>query len=575
MNAPFKNRHPPKGGAKAAAAVQVHLDQGFALHQQGKLAQAQAQYRQVLQLQPRHFDALHLLGLVATQQKDPAEAVKLITQALAIHPHFAAAHTNLGCALNDLLQHQAAIASYERAIQLKPESPNAWFNRGIALNDLRQYLAAIDSYDQAIRCKPDYAEAWDNRGNALNALKQHQAAIDSHDRALQLRPDFAKAWYHRGIALVDLKQYRVAVDSYDRAIQHQPDYAMAYVNRGNALSEQGQHQAATESHGMALKIKPDFAEAGWNQSLCLLKLGDFGPGWEAYEWRWKNADSGARVRLFPQPLWLGDTPLQDKTVLLHSEQGLGDTLQFYRYAKKVSDLGARVILEVQKPLLGLLSGLEGVAQLLAQGSDLPAFDFHCPLLSLPWAFKTDLASMPAPLPRLVADSAKLATWRGRLGPRNKPRVGVVWSGSTAHRNDGNRSLALSNFVSCMGDEFQYVSLQQELRDADRQALQAQPSLLHFGAELIDFTDTAALCALVDLVVTVDTSVAHLAGAMGKPVWILLPFNPDWRWLLERADSPWYPTARLYRQEHIGAWDEVLRRVRHDMTQNQTPMQAID
>ena len=271
-------------------------------------------------------------------------------------------------------------------------------------------------------------------------------------------------------------------------------------------------------------------------------------------------------RAFSQPLWLGQESLAGRTILLHSEQGMGDTIQFCRYAKLVSDLGARVILEVPKPLLGLLKQLSWVSEFVVDGSPLPAFEYHCPLLSLPLAFKTTVHSIPSPTAYLRADPGKLAYWTSKLGEKSTPRVGLVWSGRPEHTNDRNRSIGLATLLQYLPPGYQYVSLQKDVRDSDRPVLESRPDLLHFGHDLNDFADTAALCELMEVIISVDTSVAHLSGALGKPTWVLLPFSPDWRWLLDRDDSPWYPSVKLYRQPRVSDWDSVMKKVRAQLTE---------
>jgi hypothetical protein len=293
-------------------------------------------------------------------------------------------------------------------------------------------------------------------------------------------------------------------------------------------------------------------------------MGDLLKGWEGFAWHGRA--SGKMPRQFPCPEWQGDEPLTGKTILLHDEQGLGDTLQFCRYVKLVADRGAKVILGVQPPLVNLLAHLEGAAMVKGWGDALPPFDVHASLVSLPRAFKTDLASIPAPVCYLHSTPAARAAWEAKLGARSKPRIGLVWSGATDHTNDANRSIPLQVFANALPPGCEYVCLQKEVRDADSAVLRARSDITYFGDDLKDFTDTAALCDLMDIVVSVDTSVAHLAGAMGRPLWLLLPFNADWRWLLERTDSPWYPTARLFRQTAFGKWDDVLGRVRAALAQ---------
>ena len=269
---------------------------------------------------------------------------------------------------------------------------------------------------------------------------------------------------------------------------------------------------------------------------------------------------------FSQPLWLGQAEfggiegLAGKTILVHSEQGLGDTIQFSRYLPLLAEHGARVVFELPAALFGALRGVTGVSDFVVKGQTLPAADFHCPLLSLPLAFKTTLESIPSPGPYLKADALKVKQWSERLGLKSRPRIGLVWSGNAQHKNDHNRSISLELLLSQLPDRFDWVSLQREVRDADRQALELHPSIRHFGTELADFTDTAALCELMDLVISVDTSVAHLSGALGRPTWVLLPNVPDWRWLLDRDDSPWYACIKLYRQREPSEWSPVIARV---------------
>ena len=403
-----------------------------------------------------------------------------------------------------------------------------------------------------------------NRANVLRRLNRHADALDSYGRALALRPDFGGARNNRGATLMDLQRHIEAVEDYDRAIALDPGHANAHFNRGNALRDLHRHGEAVESYERAIALRPDFADARWNLANCRLSLGQFALGWADFEWRWKTERKARERRHFAQPLWLGDGSLENKTILLHFEHGLGDTLQFCRYAKLVAAQGATVILEVQPPLLPLLSGLEGTAAVLPSGAALPAFDYHCPLMSLPVAFQTDLSSIPATIPYLHSDPSRVAAWETKLGPRTKPRVGLVWSGSNSIRNDP-RSVALEQALSLVSDQAEWISLQKEVRPADAALLAANPRVRHFGDELNDFGDTAALVQSMDIVVTVDTSVAHLAGAMGKPVWILLPFNSAlWTWMLEREDSAWYPTARLFRQPRIGDWASVLGRVEENL-----------
>ena len=509
------------------------IKQGLALHQQGKFTQAQAIYEKVLEIQANQFDALQMLGILFAQTKQFAKAVDFLGKALQINPNIAACHSN----------------------------------RGIALKELGRFDEALASYDKAISLKPNHAEAFHNRGNVLQKLGRLEEALASYDKAISLKSDYVEAYSNRGNVLKDLRRLDDALASYDTAISLKSDYAEAYYNRANALKEFGRLDEAQVSYNKAISVRGDYADAHLSLSLCHLLAGNFKDGWHGYEWRWKSKDvSNTKwVREFSQPLWLGAGSLKDKTILLHAEQGLGDTIQFCRYVPLVAQLGAKVILEVQRPLGTLLDGLDGVQQIVAKGDELPEFAYHCPLLSLPLAFQTAPHTIPPTTQHFASDEATAAKWRGLLGDKIKPRVGIVWSGNSDHKNDHNRSLTLSQLGPHLPSNVEYISLQKEIRDGDKELLAQSSEIRDFSHALDDFKDTVALCELVDLVISVDTSVAHLAGTMGKPTWVLLPFSPDWRWLLDRDDTPWYPSAKLYRQEKYGDWQGVLQRLEADLT----------
>jgi hypothetical protein len=433
------------------------------------------------------------------------------------------------------------------------------------LRDLKRPEEALKSYDLALGITPNDAEMLSNRGVALCDLKRPDEALACFDRALKIRPDDAHVLDNRGNALRDLGRYAEALTCYDQALRIQPGNVHALSNRGNVLCDLKRHDEALASYELALEIHPDNSNAHWNLSLCLLCLGSFARGWQEYEWRWKQEEWEKSKHEFTSPRWLGVESLQGKTILLYNEQGLGDTLQFCRYIPLVARLKAKVVLIVQPPLLPLLADIEGAAEVLPMGAELPAFDFHCPLPSLPLVFHTGLRTIPG-IPRVRNDPVRVSAWQNRLGAKSKPRIGLVWSGSSGHKNDRNRSIALAEMLSLVADWAEWVSLQKEVRETDAHLLASRTDIRHFGGELEDFADTAALVELLDVVVTVDTSVAHLAGVLSKEVWILLPFNPDWRWLLDREDSPWYPAARLFRQPSIGDWTSVIDRVREELTQ---------
>jgi tetratricopeptide (TPR) repeat protein len=576
------------------------MQHALAAYQRGDSAEAARLCRLMLDAKPDYFDALYLSGIVAEQTGSGTEAVELLSRAVAANPDVAEAHYNLGVALAGVGRADDALQSYDRVTALKPDLVDAHYNRGLLLVELGRSEQALENYDRAVALDPGRAEVHNNRGIALGLLGRHEDALASYDRALVLKPDYARASNNRGAALVQLGRFDDALASYDRAIACKPDYAEAYnnrgialseldraaealesyeralairpayadafYNRGNALRDLYRHHEAVASYERALALQPDHASAHWNLADCLLLLGDFARGWQEYQWRWKLTQRNTYGQDFDQPLWLGTQPLAGRTIVLHSELGLGDTLQFCRYAKQVAALGARVVLDVQPALRPLLAGLEGAAEVVARGDPLPQFDFHCPLMSLPLAFRTDLGSIPAPIPYLRSDAARVSVWEKRLGARMKPRVGVVWSGSRLLPND-KRSMSLAQMLPLLGDWAEWVSLQKDVPAADAGLLASHPALRPLGSEFADFADTAALVELMDIVVTVDTSVAHVAGGMGKPLWVMLPFNQhDWRWMLGREDSLWYPTARLFRQSASGDWEGVISRVREALMQ---------
>ena len=506
------------------------LEEAVALHQQGKLVDAERLYAAVLQTDNGNFDALHLLGTLRTQQGRWDEAAGLLTDAVKQNPASAEAHSNLGNALNEARRHEEAIASYGKAITLKA----------------------------------DFAEAHNNLGNALNCVQRHEEAIASCRKALAIKAEFAEAHYNIGNAFYALERHDEAIASYRSALAIKPDDVEAHNNLGLALSDLNRQTEAIALFRKALALKPDFAEAHWNRGLALLTIGDLKNGWEDYEWRWR-AKVAAPMPIFPRPLWLGDADPRGKTVLLHADQGFGDTIQFVRYVPMVAARGARVVLQVRSRLKELMTSLVGVDLVVSHGDPLPAFDYHCPLSSLPRAFGTRLESIPAEIPYLRASADRAAKWEALLAGHARPRIGLTWSGDHSNRKLRNRFISLARLrplLSAPGVSF--VSLQKDMSDEDARMLDGFPEITNLGDEQDNFADTAAAVSLLDLVISVDTAIVHLAGALGKPVWVLLPFTQDWRWLLEREDSPWYPSARLFRQPRMGDWDSVVERVRTEL-----------
>lgn len=535
---------------------------GMLMHRKGRSEEAHNLIARALKANARSVDACVDQGRVLTALKRHDEALASYDLALAVKPNHFDALMLRGNTLYVLTRNDETLSSYDRALALKPSHAVTLNNRGSILLALNRCDEALKSYDRALAAKPDYADALSNRGCALEKLNRLDEALASYHRALTLRPDNADALYNRGNVLRKLRRYAEALASYDRVIALRPGHADAHNNRGQALRELMRFDQALASYDRALALQPQNIMAHCNAASLRLMTGDFSRGWAHYEWRWlKQSVSASARRVFPQPRWLGGDEIAGKTILLHSEQGLGDTIQFCRYAPLVAARGAKVILEVQQPLHALMTSLAGVEQVIVQGSALPDFDLHCPLLSLPLAFGTQLETIPSANSYLGAPAQRMLDWQARLGPKPRPRIGLAWSGNAGHERDQERSIALSALLPLLDVDATFVGLQKDVRPGDMALLRERSDILHFGDELGDFSDTAALVSQLDLVISVDTSVAHLAGALGKPAWILLTDVPDFRWLLDRDDSPWYPTIRLFRQDATRAWDSVITRVR--------------
>jgi len=567
----FLSRPPRK--KSHIVTIQQCFQSALQYHQSGRLAEAEALYRQILAVEPRQAEAFHQLGLIAAQMGRNDLAVDLIGRAVALNRAFPEACYNLGLALYHGGQLDASIDAYRQAIALKPDFSEAHANLGHALRDRGHLDEAIAACRRAITLRPDFPEAHNNLGNALKDQGQLGEAIAAFRQAITLRPDFPEAHSNLGIALKAHGQTDQAIAAYRQAIALKPDFPEGHCNLGIALLEKGQLHEAIAACRRAIALKPHLPEAHFNLALALLAQGDLLPGWQEFEWRWLVKDKGSPQRNFTPPQWDGGS-LNGRTILLHAEQGFGDTLQFIRYAPLVTRRGGRVVVECQPELATLLAGVAGLAQIVTNGESLPAFDLHCPLMSLPLAFGTRLETIPADIPYLRADAHKAARWRERLARENSSpgepeplKVGLLWAGASrphqphANRIDRRRSMALRQFAplaEVAGVVF--VSLQKGGRAEQALTPPAGLRLLDWSAELQDFADTAALVECLDLVISVDTSVAHLAGALGKPVWMLNRSDTCWRWQLDRTDSPWYPTMRLFRQSQPGDWDTVIQRM---------------
>lgn len=543
------------------------LQDAIALHQQGRLAEADKLYARILKVYPEQFDALHLSGLAKLQGGKAGEAHRLITAALKIAPQSPDAHANLGLVLGALKRPDDALASFDRALALAPDHLEALGNRGNVLLDLKRTQEALACFDKVLAREPRHLPSRVNRGNALTALGRFEEAIAEYDAALALDPGDAKALFNRANASFRLGRYADALARFDRVLAAVPQYAEAHVGRGQALQALGLHAEALASYRKASAISKDYADAHFNAALALLTLGDYPQGFAEYEWRWKR--SGIARRSIGKPLWLGEYPLARKTILLHAEQGFGDTIMFARYAPLLARSGAKVVLEVQSELKALLAQLDGVT-VIARGEPLPAFDLHCPLGSLPLALKTDMTSVPADIPYLRASEERVAKWRPRLEALPGKRVALAWAGNPSHVNDRNRSIAFARLKPLLSTPgITFVGPQPDVPESDRAHITGAPHFAALGGDLRDFADTCAVVALCAAVIAVDTAAAHLAAAMGLPTFVLLPFWPDWRWTLDRDASPWYPAVRLFRQQIDGDWDSVIARVTSEIAATRT------
>jgi tetratricopeptide (TPR) repeat protein len=509
-------------------ALEALCRTGFGLHQSGRLDEARDCYKKVLARRPMHFNALQLLGLLYLQTGRPELSVTLTKRAILVNPDVAGAHSNLGNALLALERSQEALASFDRAIALAPGAADAHFNRAGALLELERLDEAVASCDLAIALNSRHVRAHINRGVGLQRLRRPDEALASFDRAIELDPDCAEAHCNRGPTLHDLKRPRDALAAYDKAISLKPDYFDALAKRG----------------------------------ATLLQLGCFEAGWREYEWRRKWRFS--KHILDASNLWSGDENLEDKCLFLYSEQGFGDTIQFFRYVQPLEAKSVNIVLSAQEPLRSIFHTSNPNLQIVGEDEAPANFDYHCPLGSLPLAFRSTLGSLWSPPRYLWADEARRAQFEAKLGPKTAVRIGLAWSGNPAHDNDRNRSIAFEQIRPLLTAGAHWFALQTDIRSSDAAAFQEFGRVTHSGAGFRDFADTAAFIELLDLVITVDTSVAHLAGALGKPVWILLPFNPDWRWMLDRSDSPWYPSARLFRQPALGDWAGAIDAVRGEL-----------
>ncbi len=539
----------------------AYSNSGNVLKELTRLDDALSYYDKAIELNPNYVEAYSNRGITLHNLNRFDEALKSFDQAILLNSNYAEAHFNKGITLHKLTRFEEALASFHVVIVLDVNYVEAYYNQGNAFHELKQFEDALRSYDQAIVLRPQYADAFYSRGNAFYALKRLEQALSSYNQAIAFRPNYANAYYNRGNLLNDLKRFNEAIASYDQALTINPQFAESYSNRGCTLQKLKRLDEALNYYDKAITIKADYADAHFNKSFIKILLGDYEEGWRLYEWRWKSHGFTSQLKHSPQPVWLGEQSLKNKTIVIYPEQGFGDYIQFIRYAPRLEQLGARVILEVPAPLMSVVSTLEGQFTFIEKGKELPDFDYHCPVMSLPHALKSTVDTIPNQVPYFSVNQAKQQTWQARLGEKSQRRVGFVCSGNSGHKNDHNRSISLHSLQSLFDLPVEFHCLQKEIREDDAAFLASQNNIHNHIEFLDDFSDTAALIDAMDLVISVDTSVAHLAGALGKETWILLPYSPDYRWMLETSDSPWYPTAKLFRQSAIGEWGSAINDIK--------------
>lgn len=541
---------------KNAAA---HGNLGSALIRLGRQADALNSLDRAVALDPTYADGHANRGTVLLNLRRLDEAIAALDRAIALRPDNAEAHNDRGCALMDQQKPDEALASHEKALSLRPKAPSYLINMGLVLCALQRAAEALNVFDNALQVSPGNASAIMGRTQALLALGRPQEGLACIDALIAVQPQLAQAYLWRANALVLLGQPEAALQASETARSLAPQNAAMHNNYGYVLGHLNRLEEALDAYDEALRLQPKDVDTLWNRALALLVLGRFEEGWLAYEHRNLRRKTLA-ARKYPKPLWWGREPIKGQKLYIYWEQGLGDTIQFARYALLAAAQGAEVVLSVQDPLRRLFNCFAPYVSIIGQNEEPPEFDLHCPLMTMPLACGTGLETIPAwPRGYLEVSPEEVTPWAESL-PRARRRIGLVWSGNQSHANDANRSVSFAKLAPLLQADAGWISLQKEIREADRPAFEAA-GIADFSDRIKDFADTAALISTLDLVITVDTSVAHLAGALGKPVWVMVTFSPDFRWLLNREDSPWYPSMRLFRQESPGDWDGVIARVK--------------
>jgi tetratricopeptide (TPR) repeat protein len=530
-----------------------------------RLTEAIAHSRIAITLQPDLSEAYYNLGVSLRQQGSLENAEWAYERSLRIRPSFANGWNNLGEVLSAMGRTEDARISYHEAIRLDPRHIMARVNLGNLLRELKHYSAAEFIFREALNINPSHVQARGNLGNVLRDLKRYDEANAAYVYAICINPGFSHAYSNWGNLLRDLGQIDSALDAYRKAILLQPDFAEAYYNQGITQYRAGNVEAARKSYHKAQYLKPEFAEVHLNLGFLYLAEGRFGEGWPLYEWRYRYPGFALKRRIDQVPEWDGSTDLSGCTLLLYAEQGLGDTIQFSRFANVVCSMGARVILEIQASLVSLMSGLGDNVRVVAQGETQAGYDYHFPLMSLPLVLGTTLETIPIHRLAWAPDASLIARWEDQLGPHRKLRVGLVLSGNPDHVNDQLRSIPWHTASHLATDGVEFICLQKEVRPLDREFIDSTENIRRFDEAIDDFIDTATLCELMDVVISVDTSVAHLSASLGRPTWVILPAMSDWRWMLGREDSPWYPSVRLVRKPNHVLWENLFAEIKKDLS----------
>ncbi|MBC7609550.1 MAG: tetratricopeptide repeat protein [Polaromonas sp.] len=575
----------------------IYINLGYGQFQLGDLSAAQDNLQQAVKLAPDLVDAHFLLGQVLVTRSEPQQAIQSFKSALVLKPDFDFCWLELARVNESLNQASEALDNYTRALALNPELVDAAAGKGgillrqgrwsdalelaeaqlrsgqsqvfliqqaHALHGLDRNHEALAVMETVLAQNPDQVQALHGKATVLEALGQYVSALETYRRVIALRPAFGEALTNAGVVADKLGFIEEALAFHEQAVKAQPDHANSFYNLSCVLLRIGRFEEAAVAYETGLGFHPDHADLHFNKAVGHLLMGEFSQGWPEYEWRWY---ASLRGPLPPKPeyhvpMWSGE-PIAGQTILLHAEQGLGDTIQLLRYVPLLLEKGANVLLNIPSAIAQLCTQIENRCILVDEHSPSLNFNYHCPMFSLPLAFKTEASTIPGKHPYLASDPQLRAAWEQKLGTGRGPRIGLVWSGNAAFLNDTNRSMALETLLKSIFGDYQLISLQKEVRPSDQKAVDAN-NVFHAGDDLRSFADTAALTDCMDLVISVDTSVAHLAGALGKPLWLMLPYYPDWRWMIDREDSPWYPTARLFRQQEDCSWHSVVERIAREL-----------